>query len=63
MKCKQHITVDLECIAGCSAHQDNWYCPKCDIECGPEYEDGPWAYGWEERSKIGPTVTGEEYDI
>lgn len=23
------------------------------VNCGPEYEDGPWAEGWEKRSKGG----------
>ena len=29
--CKRH-KIDLECMAGRSAHPDNWYCPKCDAE-------------------------------
>ncbi len=28
-KCKKH-DIDLLCMAGCSAHPDNWYCPQCD---------------------------------
>ena len=31
LKCSKHGT-DLECMGGCSAHPDNWYCPKCDAE-------------------------------
>ena len=30
-KCKKH-DIDLLCMAGCSAHPDNWYCPQCDQE-------------------------------
>ena len=34
-KCKKH-DVSLECLAGHSAHPDNWYCPECDKEDGAE---------------------------
>ena len=39
LKCSKHGT-DLECMGGCSAHRDNWYCPKCDEEAAirEEYE-------------------------
>lgn len=27
---------ELECLGGCSAHHDNWYCPKCPMPSGSE---------------------------
>ena len=30
-KCSKH-QIELECMGGCSAHRDNWYCPECDKE-------------------------------
>lgn len=29
--CEKH-NIKLECMGGCSAHRDNWYCPTCDRE-------------------------------
>lgn len=31
LRCDKH-GIELECLGGCSAHRDNWYCPKCDKE-------------------------------
>jgi len=28
-KCRKH-KVELECMGGRSAHEDNWYCPVCN---------------------------------
>lgn len=30
-KCHKH-NADRECLAGCSAHPSNWYCPECAHE-------------------------------
>lgn len=35
-KCDKHGVL-LECIGGCSAHWDNWYCPVC--LCDAQKED------------------------
>ena len=32
MKCKKHTQIELKCLAGHSAHPNNWYCPMCDME-------------------------------
>jgi len=29
--CHKHNR-QLECLGGCSAHRDSWYCPECDQE-------------------------------
>jgi len=29
--CAKH-KIHLECMGGCSAHRDNWYCTECDKE-------------------------------
>lgn len=29
--CKKHL-MEKRCLAGESAHSDNWYCPACDAE-------------------------------
>lgn len=29
--CDKH-NIELECLGGCSAHPDNWFCPECDKE-------------------------------
>ena len=66
LRCKKH-DIDLECMGGCSAHRDNWYCPKCDAEevIRKEYE----AARKEEYKKefnaycatvMGYTLTGAE---
>lgn len=31
MKCAKHNR-SMECLAGCSAHPSNWYCPECENE-------------------------------
>jgi len=30
--CPIHKNIELECLAGQSAHPDNWYCPECTKE-------------------------------
>ena len=31
LSCKKH-RIQRQCMAGESAHPDNWYCPQCDLE-------------------------------
>lgn len=47
--CEKH-NISLECLAGCSAHRDNWYCSECNKE---EITQGQQTLTQDEKDGIG----------